>query len=322
MINEERIKIQSDIEIGATIAYPDKDTKRPLVLLIMGTGSMDRDGNARGLKLNIYKDLSDYFVGQGCVCIRYDKRGTHESKSNVKLSTHTLSNLVLDAKNIIDYAKELPFVDEEKIIVCGHSEGAMVGTLLTEKADIDGLILLGGAGISLKEAVFYQNEKLLDEAQNGKGFIYWLMRKTANKEKITAQVEGMFEKAEKSKKEMFFYRGSIAPTKYFKEHNAMNGADYVDILKRYRGKVLAITGTGDVQANAEALHQFDGQENIETFAPKGVNHILRKVDDDNSVLKVMKQYKRLSKTPLHTETLNKIGLWLSSNFTKQSEMER
>lgn len=321
-MNEERIKIKGDVELGATVAYPDKEGKRPLVVLHMGTGSLDRDGNGGGLKLNLYKDLSDYFISQGCVCVRYDKRGTHESKKGVKLSSHTLSNLVLDAKSVIDYAKELPFVDEDKVIVCGHSEGAMIATLLTEKTNVDGLILLGGAGMSLKDAMFYQNDKLLEEAENGKGFVYWLLRKTANKDKINAQVEGMFEKANRSHRTMFFYRGSVAPTKYVQEHGALTGADFVRILKNYKGRVLAITGTEDLQSNHEALQQLEGMENIELFAPEGVNHILREIDGDNSMHNIMKQYKRLSKAPLHTGTLDKIGTWLSNNFTKTQDMEK
>ena len=57
MSKEERIIIPSDIGIGATIAYKDKNEKRPLVFLIMGTGSLDRDGNGLGFKSNLYKDL-------------------------------------------------------------------------------------------------------------------------------------------------------------------------------------------------------------------------------------------------------------------------
>ena len=79
MINEEKIIISNDINIGATIAYKDKNEKKPLVLLIMGTGTTDRDGNSFGFKSNLYKNLSDMFVEMGYVCVRYDKRGTHES---------------------------------------------------------------------------------------------------------------------------------------------------------------------------------------------------------------------------------------------------
>ena len=134
MINEEKVIITNDINIGATIAYQDKKEKRPLVLLIMGTGSLDRDGNGFGFKSNIYKNLSDMFVNMGCVCIRYDKRGTHESTGDSKISG--LSDLVNDAVDVIHYAKKLDFVDEEKIVVCGHSEGSMIATLLTKKEDL------------------------------------------------------------------------------------------------------------------------------------------------------------------------------------------
>jgi len=322
MINEERVKIKGDVELGATIAYPDKDKKRPLVLLIMGTGSLDRDGNSSALKLNLYKDLSDYFVKEGCVCVRYDKRGTHESKKGVKLSTHTLTNLVLDAKTILEHCSFLPYVDSSKLIVCGHSEGAMIGTLLTDKTSVDGLILLGGAGMSLKEATYYQNDRIIKEVESGKGFVNWILRKSINKDKVNAQVEGLFKKANKSEKDMFFYRGAVMPTGYIREHGALEGKDFVDKLKNYKGKVLAITGTGDIQANYEHLKQFDSMSHIEIFAPEGVNHILRQVDDNNSMLTYMKQYKRLSKQPLNSETLDKITTWLQNNFTLENTLEK
>ena len=133
MIKEEKVKIKSDdVTLGATVAYnsSSKD-KMPLVLLISGTGNLDRDGNSKMVKYNLYKDLSDNFVNDGYVCVRYDKRGTHESTGNY--STNSLTNLVDDAKNIIEHCKTLPQVDSEKIIVCGHSEGTMIATLLSEK---------------------------------------------------------------------------------------------------------------------------------------------------------------------------------------------
>ena len=46
MVNEERIKIRGDVELGATIAYLDKKIKRPLVLLISGTGNLNGYGNS------------------------------------------------------------------------------------------------------------------------------------------------------------------------------------------------------------------------------------------------------------------------------------
>ena len=108
MINEERIKVQGDAELGATIACSNESLiensrtgkKLPLVLLIAGTGSLDRDGNSVAMKTNIYKDLSNFFAENGYACVRYDKRGTHESKG--KLMSMSLTTLTDDAKSVID----------------------------------------------------------------------------------------------------------------------------------------------------------------------------------------------------------------------------
>jgi len=167
-IIEERVVIDGENKIGATISRPD-DKKHPLVLLIMGTGKTDRDGNQIGFKSNLYKGLSDMFVQMGYTCIRYDKRGTHESGGDFKKAG--LSDLVNDSATVIEYAKGLPYVDENRIIACGHSEGAMIATLLTKQTDLDSIILLGGACLCLKGAMEYQNNRLLEEIASKKGFL-------------------------------------------------------------------------------------------------------------------------------------------------------
>ena len=199
MIKEEKVVVTSDINIGATIAYQDKKEKRPLVLLIAGPGSLDRDGNSFAFKSNLYKDLSDMFVKMGCVCIRYDKRGTHESKgSDLNFG---LSDLVNDAATIVRSAKNLDYVDSERVVICGHSEGAMIATLLIKKEELRGIILLGGAGMSLKDAMLYQNYLVLEHVKDMKGILGWFLRKTLKPDKIEEQVSGLFNKAEQTKKD-------------------------------------------------------------------------------------------------------------------------
>lgn len=319
MIKEDRIKVKSDdVELGATVAYNTSEReKMPLILLISGTGNLDRDGNSKMIKLNFYKDLSDNFVNQGYVCVRYDKRGTHESTGNY--SKNSLTNLVDDAKAILDHCKTFPQVDTEKVIVCGHSEGTMIATLLSEKTKTDGLILLGGAGMSLKEAMLNQNDIILNEAKNGKGFTYWLLRKTVTPEKVHKQLDDLYAKAANCSKDRFFYRGAIFGTKYFQEHNSRTGDDYVEILKNYDGKILAITGKKDLQADYTALEKLNELKHAETFAPENANHILKEVsaNDNNSILNVQKQYKKQNKQPLQKETLDCIFKWITKNFTNQ-----
>ena len=309
MINEERVIISNDINLGATIAYKDKKEKRPLVLLISGTGSLDRDGNNLGFKSNIYKELSNMFVEMGYVCIRYDKRGTHESKGTGL--NFGLSDLVNDAANIIHYAKKLDYIDEEKVVVCGHSEGAMIATLLTKNEDLDlkGIILLSGACMSLKDAMMYQNYLVLDQVKDMKGILGWFLRKTLKKESIEKQISDFFLKAEHSKKNVYFYKGSIIPTKYIREHNALTKEYFIELLKAYKGKILALTGKSDVQADYRVLEEISSFENVTIDTPEQVNHVLRDVDGESNIINIKKEYKLSFKKSISTKIKKSIKGW-------------
>ena len=307
MIKEERTIIHSDIDIGATIAYKDKTKSSPLVLLIMGTGSLDRDGNGLGVKSNIYKDLSDMFVDMGYVCIRYDKRGTHESTGDAK--TNGLNDLVNDAASVIHYAKKLDYVDEEKVVVCGHSEGSMIATLLTKKENLQGIILLSGACMSLKEAMLYQNYLVVEQVSNMKGLLGWFLRKTLKNVDVEKQVSELYEKASSSDKPRFSYRGASFSTKYFQEHDALTKEDYVALLKAYKGKVLAITGTSDVQADYKALDAIKEEEQITVYTPERINHVLREVDKETNIMDIKKEYKLSFKKPISSNIKDSIKNW-------------
>ena len=303
-IIEERIIINGEIDIGATVARPNDTKKRPLVLLIMGTGKLNRDGNGFGFKSNFYKDLSDIFVKMGFTCIRYDKRGTHQSTGSFKKAG--LSDLVNDSATVIQYAKDLPYVDKNRIIACGHSEGAMIATLLTKQEKLDSIILLGGACMCLKSAMEYQNYGILDEFENKKGLLAWFLSKTMNKEKVKNQLASLYQKADKAKKDTFFFNGAFIPAKWLREHGALTDDDYINMIEEYNGKVLAITGKSDLQADFTCLDKIAEFENVTTYAPDNVNHMLKEIDDDNSYLTVQKQYKRLVNAPMHQGTKQQI----------------
>ena len=296
-IIDERVVIDSDIKIGATISYIDKSVKRPLILLIMGTGTMDRDGNGHGLKLNLYKDLSDMFVKMGYVCIRYDKRGTHESTGNFK--TAGLHDLVNDSASVIEYAKGLEYVDSDRIIACGHSEGAMVATLLTKQSKLDSIILLCGAATCMKSALLYQNELVINEFKSKKGFASWLLNKLVTVEKVEKQVSDLYRKAAKAKGDRFFFRGAMMSTAWVKEHGELTDDDFVKMIEEYEGRVLAITGKSDVQADYNSLDKIKEFANVTTYSPDKVNHILREVNEEESIVNVKSQYVRLSKEPIY-----------------------
>lgn len=306
-IREEQVTIAGKVSLGATVSYTGKDNKSPVVVLIMGTGKTDRDGNEKGFQTNLYKDLADLFVSLGCVCLRYDKRGTHQSSGDFQ--TSGLFELVDDAISVIRYAKSLPYVDANKVIVCGHSEGATIATLLSGREDTAGLILLGGAATCMKDALLYQNDLAAAEFQKKKGLLGVLLRSQASPEKTNAKVEAMFQKCLNAKKDKVFFGGTMLNAKWVKEHAALSSADYAGMLGSYGKPILAITGTADLSADYRKLELLRKIETAEIFTPQNVNHILREIDDGNSMMTVKKQYIRLAGKPIHEETAQKLREW-------------
>ncbi len=62
-----------------TLTLPKSQLQVPVVLIIAGSGATDRDGNAPGLKMNIYRMLADSLFRHGIASLRYDKRGVGQS---------------------------------------------------------------------------------------------------------------------------------------------------------------------------------------------------------------------------------------------------
>lgn len=316
-LKEERITISGTVSIGATVTYASKNILSPAIVIIMGTGKTDRDGNEKGFRTDLYKQFAEFFAEIGFVCVRYDKRGTFQSTG--AFNTAGLHDLTDDAISVIRYVKSLPYVDGAKVLVCGHSEGAMIATLLTEKEDTAGLLLFGGAATSMKDALLYQNELAADEFQQKKGLLGMLLRSQTSKEKTNAKVDAMFQKCINAEKDRVFFGGAMLNAKWVKEHASYSSEDYIRRLKKYGKPILAVTGTADISTDYRKLSALGDIPSAEIFTPPNVNHILREIDDDNSVMTVKKQYGRLARRPMHKATEEKIKEWLSQFHTTGSE---
>lgn len=205
-IKEKKVTIKGKVSIGTTVSYPDDSRKYPAIVLIMGTGKTDRDRNEKGFKSDLYKNFAEKFLDFGLVSVRYDKRGTYQTQGD--FNTAGLNDLVDDAVSVIRYTRPLPYVDEARVIVCGHSEGAMIATLLSAKEDTEGLLLLGGAATCMKDALLYQNYLAAEEFAKKKRLPGMLLRSQTSQEKTNAKVDAMFRKCISAKKDKPFFGGT------------------------------------------------------------------------------------------------------------------
>jgi acetyl esterase/lipase len=153
----------SGIELHGSIRLPkDSSQSLPAVLIISGSGPVDRDGNAPNqaglpqLKLDVYNWLADILTAQGIASLRYDKvtsgatgLGPYASSPS-SLVTHSFEQIFVEpAQSGLQYLAKQPGVDPEKIIILGHSEGGLIAMLLASQAKSS--LLPQPAGLVLAE---------------------------------------------------------------------------------------------------------------------------------------------------------------------------
>ena len=121
-----------------------KKTNSDLAIIISGSGPTDRDGNNAALKSDYLKLLAEGLIQNEISSFRYDKRGVGKSIGNLKNSSDIkFSDYISDVITIINHFKESKKF--KKIIVIGHSEGALIG-IIASKSIADLLISIAGAG--------------------------------------------------------------------------------------------------------------------------------------------------------------------------------
>jgi uncharacterized protein len=319
---EKEMMINGDNPIYGTLSLPAGEGKFPAILIIAGSGPLDRDGNTPKGKIvtNLYKELAHYMTSLGFATLRYDKRGT--GKRSGDWMAAGLSDLVEDAEQAIDYLKSQPSVDSEKIIVCGHSEGTIIGTKLASELEIAGLLLLSGGVDNLMEALKKQRlltYKELKETPGFKGWLYRVMKIDVKGEKAASDLLKKCSSTDKDiiKIQLFFKH----PARWYREHARFNTRE---ALKNVTCPVFVVQGDKDSLADPEVLNElaYLVQGKFESHIIKNMEHGLRIQTEPKSIMNGQKIFKEILNRPLHEEALEKISTWLASNFINDQKEEK
>lgn len=150
------ISVQTpDVTIHGTLTIPNTHTKNPVVILISGSGSQDRDGFAFGHRP--FRDWSDYLVSRGIAVLRYDDRAITNRADSA--DNHTSLELAADVSAIVSYLTKRADIDPSRIGLVGHSEGAIIASLVaSNNQNIDFLVLLGAPAVNGYELFLKQKD--------------------------------------------------------------------------------------------------------------------------------------------------------------------
>jgi alpha-beta hydrolase superfamily lysophospholipase len=157
---EKELNFTSDnITLQATLTIPNNVKEPPIVLLLPGSGPTDRDENAQKgfhkFLSNNLKTIASHLARNGYASFRYDKRGVGSTKElESQVGFH---DIVQDARSAVKYVSNLDTVDSHHIYILGHSEGGIVGTILSaENKMINGFIGIASPITPLDEEVVRQ----------------------------------------------------------------------------------------------------------------------------------------------------------------------
>lgn len=127
-------------------AFPLKGSVRDakgsayFAVMVAGSGPTDRDWSNPLLPFPSHggRDFAAWLASNGVGSLRYDKRfiGSHDPKLDISLDAQ-----VGDIKAAIAAARALPEAKGKKLLLVGHSEGALLSLLAAD--DADALLLLG-----------------------------------------------------------------------------------------------------------------------------------------------------------------------------------
>ncbi|MGN4425213.1 alpha/beta hydrolase family protein [Bacillus cereus group sp. MYBK30-1] len=310
---EYEVVINNGVTLQATITKPRSVGKYPAVLIIAGSGEVDRDGTIvpLNMKVNMYKDLAHLISNLGVVTLRFDKRGVGASEGEFMKAG--MWDLVSDIEAVIAYLKEQPFVDSEKIILAGHSEGCMLATVVNAKTPVNGLILLTGAAESLEEATKRQREIIYKELKEQKGIKGKLMRLLNIEKRGEKQAQKATEKMINSKKDIVKIGFKPMNAKWLREH--FQHDIYKDLMK-VTCPVLAIAGDKDFQTDPEKAKRIDNyvKGNSEVHVIKNMDHTLKYFEGDFKALEFKKIYAEGAAKPLHPNLEEIIVNWMDTHF--------
>lgn len=163
--NERNVSFQSEeVTLAGTLALsPNAEPPVSAVLILHGSGAVDRNENATSLQIDAFNTIAAHLVDQGIASLRYDKRGI--GASGGEFANASMTDLLNDARAALKYLKARPEIDSERVHLLGHSEGAILAPLIAADSSVAGLLLINGATIHSLDWIILEQTKLIMEAQ-------------------------------------------------------------------------------------------------------------------------------------------------------------
>jgi pimeloyl-ACP methyl ester carboxylesterase len=238
---------------------PDGDARVPAVLILPGSGPTDRNCNGPGrFHTDAYKLIAVELAKQGVASLRIDKRGVAAStNAATKEEDLRFDTYVDDAVAWVAFLKQQKRVG--RIVILGHSEGALVGSIAAQRQGVDAVISLAGAGFRAGDILRRQLGPQLHADLKTRAFA------------AIAELEAGRAVPNAPAELAAYFRSSVQPylISWFKYDPAAE-------LAKLKMPVLIVQGTTDIQVTVDdAKALAAAKPDAKLVLVEGMNHILR-----------------------------------------------
>lgn len=289
--------------LGATVTKPANSTGRlPAVILVTGAGVGDRDGYALGIPT--LGQLAGALADAGFLVVRYDKRGYGQSGGRAESAT--IADFAEDVRTVMRWLAKRQDVDQKRIALVGHGEGAWVALLAAEREKkFAAVVSAAGAASTGAELVIEQQQRALDR----------LNLPPAEREKRSA-LQKQIQTAVLTGKGWEGVPPELrrqADTAWFQSVLAFNPAK---VIEDVRQPLLFVHGELDRQVPVEhadrlaALAKAESDsKSIDLVIVRGVNHLLVPATSGE-----VSEYATLTDRTISRDVVSAIVSWLAKTF--------
>ncbi len=276
--------------------------RHPAVLLVAGSGPIDRDSTVAGIP--ILSQLAGALAKDGFLVLRYDKRAVGQSGG--RSETVTQRDYADDLIAIVKWLAKRDDVDSRRIAVVGHSEGGTIGMLAAEREKkIGSLVLMATSGTSGADLILEQQRRELDRLK---------LPEAEKAQKVTLQKQiqaaviggtGWESLPEDVRKQ--------ADTPWFR---SLLLSDPAVVMPKLKQPILVIQGDLDAQVpphHAEKLGDLararkKGAGPVEVVHLPGVNHLLVPATTGE-----VQEYAQLKEKTISPEVATTVAAWLKKS---------
>ncbi len=297
-MHELPLQIPGEHPLSATLALPDGELPVPAVVLAPGSGPLDRNSNHRRARFDVTRQLSVALAAAGLASLRYDKRGVGQSAGDWRAAG------LVDNVDDLDRARAAlaarPEVDATRILLAGHSEGALLTAALAARgAPVAGVVLLAMSARPGEELLRWQVREVAPTLPRPVRGLLRLLR-TDLERKVAAN----HQRIKATTTDVARIGGARINARWHREFMAH---DPREDLRRLTVPVLAITGAKDLQVDPADL------DVLAATVPGAAT--VRLVPDLTHTLRLqpgrpsLGAYRKELREPVNPEVLGAVVMW-------------